>query len=98
MPVIKAVPTVSVLRADGGPQLAAVQFHLINTVILFLAREGFRRGCLRPPSVRSLQMTYIPFGAAMHSHIAYVNVPPCKTLSSSSTARKAHGRRGFHCV
>lgn len=32
-------------------QLAAVQFHLINTVILFLAREGFRRGCLRPPSV-----------------------------------------------
>lgn len=24
-----------------------VQFHLFNTTILFLAREGFRRGCLR---------------------------------------------------
>lgn len=29
--------------------LAAVQFHLINTIILFLSREGFRRGCLRTP-------------------------------------------------
>lgn len=28
-------------------QLASVQFHLINTAILFLSREGFRRGCLR---------------------------------------------------
>ena len=28
-------------------QLASVQFHLINTFILFLSREGFRRGCLR---------------------------------------------------
>ncbi len=28
-------------------QLFAVQFHLINTTILFLSREGFRRGCLR---------------------------------------------------
>ncbi|CAK0785306.1 hypothetical protein CVIRNUC_008513 [Coccomyxa viridis] len=27
--------------------LASVQFHLINTFILFLSREGFRRGCLR---------------------------------------------------
>ncbi|KAK9822173.1 hypothetical protein WJX81_005195 [Elliptochloris bilobata] len=27
--------------------LASVQFHLINTAILFLSREGFRRGCLR---------------------------------------------------
>lgn len=27
--------------------VAAVQFHLINTSILFLAREGLRRGCLR---------------------------------------------------
>jgi hypothetical protein len=33
-------------------QLAAVQFHLINTVILFSSREGFRRGCLRTPLVR----------------------------------------------
>ncbi len=32
-------------------QLASVQFHLINTVILFLSREGFRRGCLRTPVV-----------------------------------------------
>ncbi len=28
-------------------QLASVQFHLINTAVLFLSREGFRRGCLR---------------------------------------------------
>ena len=28
-------------------QLASIQFHLINTFILFLSREGFRRGCLR---------------------------------------------------
>ena len=28
-------------------QLASVQFHLINTFILFLSREGCRRGCLR---------------------------------------------------
>lgn len=27
--------------------VAAVQFHLLNTIILFLSREGFRRGCLR---------------------------------------------------
>ncbi|KAK9820818.1 hypothetical protein WJX74_008655 [Apatococcus lobatus] len=27
--------------------LASVQFQLINNVILFLSREGFRRGCLR---------------------------------------------------
>lgn len=31
-------------------QLAAIQFHLLNTTILFLAREGFRRGCLRVDS------------------------------------------------
>ena len=28
-------------------QLVSVQYHLINTFILFLSREGFRRGCLR---------------------------------------------------
>jgi hypothetical protein len=27
--------------------VATVQFHLINTSILFISREGFRRGCLR---------------------------------------------------
>ena len=35
-------------------QLAAVQFHLINTVILLLSREGFRRGCLRAEEVLAL--------------------------------------------
>lgn len=29
--------------------VAAVQFHLINTTILTISREGFRRGCLRIP-------------------------------------------------
>jgi hypothetical protein len=28
-------------------QLQAVQFHLFTTTILFISREGFRRGCLR---------------------------------------------------
>lgn len=27
--------------------LQAVQFHLFTTTILFISREGFRRGCLR---------------------------------------------------
>jgi oligosaccharide translocation protein RFT1 len=34
------------------PQLASVQFHLINTTILFLSREGLRRGCLRAQQVQ----------------------------------------------
>ena len=34
------------------PQVAAVQFHLINSTILLLSREGFRRGCLRAEEVR----------------------------------------------
>ena len=32
-------------------QIAAVQFHLINSTILLLSREGFRRGCLRAEEV-----------------------------------------------
>ncbi len=43
-------------------QLAAVQFHLINTVILFLSREGFRRGCLRTPVVRGIATRHLCFG------------------------------------
>lgn len=35
------------IQATAGVQVATVQFHLINTSILFISREGFRRGCLR---------------------------------------------------
>ncbi|BDA46912.1 probable protein RFT1 homolog [Coccomyxa sp. Obi] len=54
--------------------LASVHFHLINTTILFLSREGFRRGCLRAQQVRDASGTNailgiaalcIPFGAVV---------------------------------
>ncbi|GIL76385.1 hypothetical protein Vretifemale_5979 [Volvox reticuliferus] len=31
----------------GAYGLASVQFHLLTTTVLFISREGFRRGCLR---------------------------------------------------
>jgi oligosaccharide translocation protein RFT1 len=53
--------------------IAAVQFHLINTAILFLAREGLRRGCLRvdPSHPRATQkivgaaLLALPAGAVL---------------------------------
>lgn len=50
-----------------------MQFHLINTAILMVAREGLRRGCLRldPSSPRAAARTLriaalaIPAGAAL---------------------------------
>lgn len=53
--------------------VASVQFHLINTFILFLSREGFRRGCLRiPPNTPTTiattlgtSMLSIPIGALL---------------------------------
>lgn len=41
-------------------QLAAVQFHLINTTILMLSREGFRRGCLRTNQVLNTLPSHAP--------------------------------------
>lgn len=38
-------------------QLSAVQFHLITTSILFLSREGFRRGGLRIQEEQSSKVT-----------------------------------------
>ena len=35
-------------------QLASVQFHLLNTGIVFLSREGLKRGCQRIQKVLSL--------------------------------------------
>ena len=49
------------IRPLAPSQLAAVQFHLINTVILFLSREGFRRGCLRTPVVRGMTTRQLRF-------------------------------------
>ena len=53
--------------------IAAVQFHLINTPILFLSREGFRRGCLRVDphhpratgKVLGVALLTIPIGALL---------------------------------
>lgn len=53
--------------------IGAVQFHLFNTSILFLSREGFRRGCLRVnPSDRgatrkilSIASLVIPIGLVL---------------------------------
>ncbi len=58
-------------------QVAAVQFHLINTTILFISREGFRRGCLRvSPSdplatrkVLSVATLTVPCGALLSTAV-----------------------------
>ncbi|PRW57113.1 RFT1-like protein [Chlorella sorokiniana] len=59
--------------------VAAVQFHLINTTILFLAREGFRRACLRID-----QST--PHAARRTLRIAALTVPAGALLSAAVTA------------
>lgn len=55
-------------------QLASIQFHLINTTILFLSREGLRRGCLRAQQIEdasgtktilSIAALCIPLGAVI---------------------------------
>lgn len=46
-PLLGSQAAVCVPDRGVSVQLASVQFHLINTAILFLSREGFRRGCLR---------------------------------------------------
>ncbi len=60
-------------------QVAAVQFHLINTTILFLAREGFRRACLRIN-----QST--PHAARRTLRIAALTIPAGALLSAVVTA------------
>lgn len=45
-------------------QLASVQFHLINTTILFLSREGLRRGCLRAQQIEDASGTKTILGIA----------------------------------
>ncbi|KAL4450144.1 hypothetical protein ABPG77_010813 [Micractinium sp. CCAP 211/92] len=59
--------------------VAAVQFHLINTTILFIAREGFRRACLRiDPST--------PHAAARTLRIAALTIPAGGLLAAGVTA------------
>jgi len=48
----------------SSAQLFSVQFHLINTTILFLSREGFRRGCLRAQQVQNASGTRTVLGIA----------------------------------
>lgn len=55
-----------------------MQFHLINTTILFLAREGFRRACLRID-----QST--PHAARRTLRIAALTVPAGALLSAVVT-------------
>lgn len=53
--------------------LVVVQFHLLNTSVLFLAREGFRRGCLRinandvgaPSKIVTASLLAIPIGLVL---------------------------------
>ena len=60
-------------------QVAAVQFHLINTTILFLAREGFRRACLRIDQSS-------PHATRRTLRIAALTVPAGALLSAAVTA------------
>jgi hypothetical protein len=47
----------STVASPVHTQLSAVQFHLITTTILFLSREGFRRGGLRIQEEQQQQAT-----------------------------------------
>ncbi|KAL4452468.1 hypothetical protein ABPG75_008130 [Micractinium tetrahymenae] len=59
--------------------VAAVQFHLINTAILFIAREGFRRACLRIDAASA-------HATARTLRIAALTVPAGGLLSAGVTA------------
>ena len=69
-------------------QVAVVQFHLINTTILFISREGFRRGCLRvSPSdplathkVLSVGALTVPCGALL------------STIVTAALLKQQHGK------
>jgi hypothetical protein len=66
-----------------------VQFHLINTTILFLSREGFRRGCLRAQqaslssaaSLLRIAALCIPFGLAITLSVCAVSLRSTPSLS-----------------
>lgn len=56
-----------------------MQFHLINTTILFLAREGFRRACLRID-------TTVPDASRRVLRIASLTLPAGALLAGGVTA------------
>jgi hypothetical protein len=56
-------------------QLAAVQFHLINTTILLLSREGFRRGCIRDQVCESGVRRLLNKLPHYHGHESHQPVP-----------------------
>ena len=78
-------------------QLSAVQFHLINTTILFLSREGFRRGCLRAQQEQAGSLKVIlgtaalsvPFGLAVTLAVCAVSLRGAPSLSSPYAAAVA---------
>ena len=78
-------------------QLSAVQFHLINTTILFLSREGFRRGCLRAQQeqagslrvVLRIAALSVPFGLAVTLAVCAVSLRGAPSLSSPYAAAVA---------
>ena len=85
-------------------QLASVQFHLINTTILFLSREGFRRGCLRAQQVQDASGTStvlfiaahcIPLGAAVTLGVCAVALRGTTSLTDTyAVAVLLQGRTG----
>eukprot|EP00897_Mesotaenium_endlicherianum_P000624 jgi/Mesen1/10562/ME000843S10072 len=54
---------------EEGNKLAAVQFQLLTSTILFVSREGFRRGCIRSDASRARVVTVawlsVPAGIVM---------------------------------
>lgn len=85
-------------------QLASVQFHLINTTILFLSREGFRRGCLRaqqlqdasgPGAILRIAAYCIPLGAAVTLCVCAVALRGASSLADPyAVAILLQGRTG----
>jgi oligosaccharide translocation protein RFT1 len=81
-------------------QVAAVQFHLINTTILFISREGFRRACLRidqaspraTPRVLRIAALTLPCGALLAAGVTAVLQ---QTVGAQDdTYRRALGMQG----
>ena len=73
-------------------QLASVQFHLINTFILFLSREGFRRGCLRAQQSSASQELVARNVLAIASLSIALGVPI--TLCTCGVALRGNGSWG----
>ncbi|KAL3701074.1 hypothetical protein R1sor_019096 [Riccia sorocarpa] len=61
--------------------LSAIQFHLLTTTILFISREGFRRGCLRSTGGDGVSRTDV---SGKITNVAWLTVPLGSALSISA--------------